>query len=105
MTVASKMYRAIGKVVVRRIGEDHLLVPISGIAAGENVLFTTNETGVFVWERLSVGKTLEETARELAEVFEVDLASAQADCATSAAQLVAQKLLEPKTPAPVREEA
>ena len=83
-----------GKVVLRRIGADRLLVPVSGGVAQENCVFPLNETGVFMWERLSQGLSLDEAARAVAETFAVTLAAAQADCRDYAAELVAQRLLE-----------
>ena len=83
-----------GRVVLRRIGPDCLLVPVSGGAAPENCVFPLNETGVFIWERLSQGVPLDETARALAETFAVDPAAAQADCREYAGELLAQQLLE-----------
>ena len=91
---AEQTYRPAGRVVTRRIGEDQLLVPISGQAAGENAVFPLNQTGLFVWERLSAGKTLGETAQELAETFDVDIDSGLVDCENIAQRLVEEKLLE-----------
>ena len=93
MTVQMK-----GRVVLRRMGEDRLLVPVSGAAAQENCVFPLNETGVFIWERLSVGQPLEEVARALAETFEVSLETALTDCRSYAAELMDQQLLEEGAP-------
>ena len=87
------VYCPTGRVVTRRIGEDHLLVPVSGGVAGENVVFPLNETGLFVWESVSVGKTVGETAQEMTEAFDVSLDMAQQDCAQMVQALLDQKLL------------
>ena len=87
-------YRPIGRVVARRIGEDHLLVPVSGVAAGENVIFPANESGIFIWDHLSIGESVSATAQAMAEAFEVDVETALDDCQTYANRLVEQKLLE-----------
>jgi hypothetical protein len=94
MNESKKTYRPTGRIVVRRIGESCLLVPVSGGVAGENAIFPLNETGVFVWERFAEGKTVDETARELAETFDVDADIARADCGEIAQTFVNQKLLE-----------
>lgn len=88
------IYRMQGRVVLRRIGEDRLLVPVSGGIARENCVFPLNETGEFIWERLSHGRSLAETARELAGAFAVSPEAALADCCEYAGELVAQRLLE-----------
>lgn len=80
--------------MLRRIGADRLLVPVSGGVAQENCVFPLNETGAFIWERLSRGTPVEETAQAMAAAFEVSPAAAQADCREYADQLVAQHLLE-----------
>lgn len=87
-------YRMKGRVVLRRIGEDHLLVPVSGDAARENCVFPLNETGEFLWARLSQGVPLAEAARAVAGEFTVSFDAALADCREYAEALVAQRLLE-----------
>jgi len=83
-----------GRVVLRRMGEDCLLVPVSGAAAQENCVFPLNETGVFIWECLSAGQPLETVARELSGAFEVLPDAALADCRAYAEKLLEQQLLE-----------
>ena len=87
-----------GRVVLRRIGEDHLLVPVSGDAARENCVFPLNETGEFLWARFSRGVPLAEVARAVAGEFTVSFDAALADCREYAEALVAQRLLEVVTP-------
>jgi len=91
-------YRMKGKVVLRRMGEDRLLVPVSGSAAQENCVFPLNETGVFIWERLSVSQPMEEVAQALAQAFAVSVEDARADCREYADALLTQQLLEEGTP-------
>ncbi len=83
-----------GRIVLRRIGEDRLLVPVSGGIAHENCVFPLNETGAFIWERLSAGISLADTAQAVAEAFAVSADQALADCREYAGRLVAQQLLE-----------
>ena len=88
------IYRMKGKVVLRRIGEDRLLVPVSGDAAREYCVFPVNETGEFIWTCLTKGRTLDETAAALAAEFAVEPEEAKADCREFAEKLLAQRLLE-----------
>ena len=87
-------YRTCGKVVLRRIGEDRMLVPVSGGAARENCVFPINETGEFIWTGLTQGRTLDETAAALANEFAVAPEEAKADVREFAEKLLAQRLLE-----------
>ena len=88
------IYRPVGRIVVRRIGEDRLLVPVSGLASQERAIFPINESGLFVWEHLSEGHDLEQTVQAMLREFDTDAERAQADCEQYANQLVEQKLLE-----------
>ena len=95
---APKTYRIPGRVVLRRIGEDRLLVPVSGGAARENCVFPINETGAFIWESLTKGRPLDETAASVAAEFAVAPEEARADCREFAARLLAQGLIEEGPP-------
>ena len=94
MKTDQTVYRPAGRVVTRRIGADNLLVPVSGGTAHENAVFPVNDTGLFVWEQLSGGKTIADTAREMTEQFAVELSVALADCNELVRTLMDQKLLE-----------
>jgi hypothetical protein len=87
-----------GRVVLRRIGADHLLVPVSGAAARENCVFPLNATGEFIWAGLAQGQSLAAVAQSLSRTFDVPAESALADCREYADELVAQQLLEGVAP-------
>lgn len=87
-------YRPVGRLVIRRIGKDNLLVPVSGAVATTNAVFPLNDTGLFIWEHLSSGKSVTQTAAELSRAFSVTFAAAVADCQEYAGKLLAEKLLE-----------
>jgi len=87
-------YRPVGRLVVRRIGKDNLLVPVSGAVARTNAVFPMNETGLFIWEHLSTGKSLEQTVRDLAAAFAVTMETAEADCRDYLRKLLDEQLLE-----------
>lgn len=94
----SSTYRIKGRVVLRRIGEDRLLVPASGDAARENCVFPINETGEFIWEHMAKGLPLDQVAQALAAAFEVSPAEALSDCRQFAGDLLVQGLLEEVRP-------
>ena len=87
-------YAPVGRVVMRRIGEDRLLVPVSGKRERPNRIFPVNETGALIWESLAAGKSVGEAAAKLAAVFRVDAADALRDCAGYACELETEELLE-----------
>lgn len=91
---AATTYRMKGKVVLRRIGEDRLLVPVLGEVAREGCVFPVNATGEFIWDCLAKGRTVEETAAKVVSEFAVAPDAARADCREFADKLVAQRLLE-----------
>lgn len=91
-------YRMHGRVVLRRIGEDRLLVPVSGGVARENCVFPINATGEFIWEGLTRGRTLDETAAAVAAEFAVPPEAARRDCREFAERLLAHGLIEAGAP-------
>ena len=58
-------YRMKGKVVLRRIGEDRLLVPVLGEISRECCVYPVNATGEFIWDCQAQGQTLDETAASI----------------------------------------
>ena len=91
------MYQACGRVVLRTIGSDTLLVPVSGLSvAGGSAVFPINQTGRFIWERISEGKTEKEIAVELSEAFDVTPETALSDCQEITETFLEQHLLEEK---------
>ena len=97
MTAAAS-FRIQGRVVLRRIGEDRLLVPVSGGVARENCVFPLNESGEFIWNCLAKGRTLDETATALAAEFAVAPEAALSDCREFAGRLLSQGLIAESPP-------
>ena len=82
-----------GRVVVRRIGTDTLLVPVSGPAAGGRV-YPVNATAECAWGCLSKGGTPAQAAARVETQFEVDGKKALSDCVAFASELIEQRLIE-----------
>ncbi len=60
-------------VVAREVQGEFIIIPItSGIGDSEDEIFTLNETGRVIWERLNGEKTLEELVKDLSLEFESD---------------------------------
>ena len=93
-TTQTVIYKPVGKVVVRRIGEDLLLVPVSGAVARTNCVFPLNRTGEFIWRNISAGMPVAEIARLMAKDFQIDPDTALSDCGQFVQALLEQKLLE-----------
>lgn len=87
-------FRMKGKSVLRRIGPDRLLVPVSGGVAREACVFPLNETGEFLWPLLAGGRALDEAAASLAAEFAVEPEAARDDVREFAEKLMAQGLIE-----------
>jgi len=65
-------------VVARRIAGETILVPTHQ-RAREMALFTLNELGTFVWERLDGARPLSSITEEIEAAFEVETQRASAD--------------------------
>ena len=77
MNLEARLAREPG-IVARAIAGETILVPVSK-RAQDMGLFTLNEVGSFVWERLDGERPLARIADELTEAFEVDAARARED--------------------------
>ncbi len=86
-------YSVNGKVVVRTIGEDILLVPVEGPAAGARV-YPVNETARVVWSVLAGGGTVDQAAAALGDRFAVSEEEARADAEDCARMFLEEELLE-----------
>jgi hypothetical protein len=65
------IYKPSEEVVARNIQEELIIIPItSGIGDLEDELFTLNETGRAIWEKLDGKKTLKDVAQELNSDYE-----------------------------------
>ncbi len=81
-------------IVARKVEGEIVIVPlISGIGDLEDELYTLNETGRAIWERLDGKKTLKDIAAELANEFDAPLEEIERDVAGLVDELVARKML------------
>jgi len=65
--------------VTREVGQELVLVPLTGNVAQMNELFTMNETGKFIWENINEDTTIDELAEKMVEAFEVSPEIAKRD--------------------------
>ncbi len=81
-------------IVARKIEGEIVIVPLaSGIGDLEDELYTLNETGRVIWERLDGKRTLKEIAAELASEFDAPLEEIERDVAGLVDELIKRKML------------
>ena len=64
--------------VLRKIANQYMAVPVGARAKELHGMIGLNETGAFIWERLTKNQSLESIAKEICEEYEVDLQDASA---------------------------
>ncbi len=81
-------------VVAREIEGELILVPIvAGIGDCEDAIFTLNETGRDVWQRLDGVRTLAQVAAELASEYDAPSAQIETDVTGLVAELCQRRML------------
>jgi len=87
------------ELVVRNIEGELIIVPlVSGMGDLEDDLFTLNETGRAIWDRLDGTKTLGGIVKELLEVFDASGKEIEADTLGLVEELLKRgMILEPET--------
>ena len=80
--------------IFRKIVNEMILVPVKHDVADMEHIFTLNEVGAFVWEKLSKSSTIEELQQDILDEFEVDPAMAQQDLQVFLEDLEAFQALE-----------
>jgi len=87
-------YMPSGDVVAREIEGELIIVPLtSGIGDMEDELFTLNETGRAIWDRLDGKKNLKEIVAELRNEFEDEAGEIEQDVVGLTAELLNRKML------------
>lgn len=81
--------------VLRRIGKDQLLVPVSGAIARTNAVFPLNATAAFIWGRITGGESTDQIAQALSREFNVSGDQATRDVEEFLQRLLVEQLLEP----------
>ena len=66
-------------IVPRKTGDEYVLVPVSNNIADMDSVYTLNETGAFIWERLDGKSNLAEIINCVQIEFDVDAETAKKD--------------------------
>jgi len=81
-------------IVVREIEGELIIVPLtSGIGDMEDELFTLNETGRVIWEKLDGRKTLEDIVGELSSEYDASPGEIEKDVVGLVQELLKRKML------------
>ena len=67
--------------ILRQIADTYIVVAVGEEAKKANVMITLNETGGFLWEKLSEGATEEDLVKAILDEYEIDEATAKTDVA------------------------
>jgi len=90
----NKIYKVSEDVVARDIQGELIIVPItSGVGDLEDEIFTVNETGRAIWDKLDGKKTLREVAQELSRDFEGALEDIEKDVLGITQELLKRRML------------
>lgn len=68
--------------IFRKVVNEMILVPIKQDVAEMEYIFTLNEVGAFVWEKLNESLTLRELQKAVMDEFDVDSKTAEKDLLT-----------------------
>jgi hypothetical protein len=88
------LYKPSEDIVARNIEGELIIVPlVSGIGDLEDELYTMNETGKAIWDRLDGKKKLKDVLEELSAEFEAPAGEIEKDLIGLVEELVRRKIL------------
>ncbi len=67
-----ELYKLKSLFVTREVGDELIIVPLSGNVSNMNHLFTMNETGKLIWENLRPEENIEYYVKLIMDEYEVD---------------------------------
>lgn len=90
----NRIYAPSEDVVARVIEDEIIIVPlVSGIGDMEDEIYTLNETGRSIWEKLDGEKKLTNVVGELASAFDSPIEEIEKDVIGFVQELVKRKML------------
>ncbi|MBU0693512.1 MAG: PqqD family protein [Candidatus Omnitrophica bacterium] len=90
----NSIYKPSKDVVAREVQGEFILIPItSGIGDLEDEIFSLNETGRAVWDKLDGKKNLKNIAEELTEEFQESFPQIEKDCLGILSELLNRKMI------------
>ena len=89
-----KIYKISENVVARDLHGEFVIIPItSGVGDLEDEIFSLNETGRAIWEKLDGKLGLKKVAEHLAREFDATQESLEKDCLGLVEELLKRKML------------
>ena len=86
--------RPSAEIVARLIEGQLLIIPlVSGVGDLEDELYTLNEAGMAIWEKLDGSRTIADVAREMSREFDVAEEIARLDVIKLVEELLGRKIL------------
>jgi hypothetical protein len=67
------------KIVIRKIKDEYLLIPLTSDIADMDSLYRLNETGVFIWDAIDGRRSIRDITLMMAEEFDVEPDEAEKD--------------------------
>ena len=80
--------------LLRRVGDNHVVVPVGSQSVDFRCIITLNETGAFIWEKLQQPCTAEDLVQALLAEYDVPKDVADADVTAYVAALRQKNLLD-----------
>ncbi len=65
--------------VLRKLGDEHIVVPTGNAKLQFNGMISFNGTGAFIWQALENGLDREATVKAMTDTYKVDASTAAAD--------------------------
>ena len=81
--------------VLRKIGDERLLVPIKGRLAEMAHVFVLNESSSFLWEKLEAGLSTEDIYIDMANRYRISKEQAEKDSQLMLTTLIKDGLISP----------
>lgn len=79
MTGLKSIVSQSASIVTRKTGNEYVLVPITDNIADMNSVYTLNETGAFIWEKIDGKRNLDEIIAAVINEYDIDRKSAESD--------------------------
>ena len=73
------LYKLKTKFVAREVGNEMILVPLTGNVAQMSELFTLNETARFIWQNTKENTTLADIENSMTAEFDIDSETVKQD--------------------------
>ena len=73
------LYKIKSKFVAREVGNEMILVPLTGNVAQMSELFTLNETARFIWQNITENTTIADIENLMTTEFDIDTETAKED--------------------------